>query len=407
MNVEWLYGLAHLRFWTYVWIALAMLQTTIMAVTVYLHRDATHRSLDLHPALRHFFRFWIWMSSGMLTREWVAVHRKHHAFADAQGDPHSPVIVGLRRILLEGTELYRRQARNPVWVQQYGKGAPDDWVERCVYSRYRNAGIVGFVVLELVLFGVPGIMMIAVQMLTMPVLAAGIINGFGHSIGYRNYEVENASTNIIPWGVIIGGEELHNNHHAFPSSAKFSLRPWELDTGWLCIVVLRSLGLAQVKRVAPRACVIAAGQQTDRDAAHAVIHHRMHVLKAYAVQVIAPVLEREIDNGLPRRVARASRKLLIRSPMLLDAPAQRRLQQLLGAYPILKTVHDCQEQLRQLWLAVNPANDDAARKFASWCARAEASGINALERFAGVLRHVTFADQQTARGGNPLRERWS
>lgn len=393
MNLEWLYGLIHVGFWSYVWIALAMVQTTMMAVTVYLHRDATHRSLDLHPALRHFFRFWIWFTSSMLTREWVAVHRKHHAFADTEGDPHSPVTAGLRRILLEGAEFYKREARNPVCVQQYGKGAPDDWVERRIYSRHRNAGIVAFVVLQLLLFGVPGIIMIAVQMLAMPVLAAGVINGFGHGIGYRNYEVENASRNIIPWGLFIGGEELHNNHHAFPSSAKFSIRPWELDAGWLCVVVLRSLGLAKVKRVAPRSCVIAARQQADDHAAHAVVRNRMHVLRAYATQVIAPVLEHELGSELPRRAARAARKLLTRSPMLLDTNARHRLQQLLAAHAMLRTVHDCQEQLRQLWGTVASTREDMAETFAIWCGRAEASGIQALEEFAGTLRHLALGDR--------------
>jgi stearoyl-CoA desaturase (Delta-9 desaturase) len=405
MNLDWLYGLIHLGFWSYVWITLAMVQTTMMAVTVYLHRDATHRSLDLHPGLRHFFRFWIWFTSSMLTREWVAVHRKHHAFADTEGDPHSPVIAGLRHILLEGAEFYKREARNPECVQQYGTGAPDDWIERRIYSRHRNAGIVAFVVLELLLFGVPGIIMIAVQMLAMPVFAAGVINGFGHSIGYRNYEVENASRNIIPWGLFIGGEELHNNHHAFPSSAKFSIRPWELDAGWLCVVVLRSLGLAKVKRVAPRYCVIAAGEQTDDHAAHAVIHNRMHVLRAYATQVIAPVLEHELGKELPRRAARAARKLLTRSPTLLDTNARHRLQQLLAAHPMLRTVHDCQEQLRQLWGTIASTKEDVAGRFASWCGRAEASGIQALQEFAGVLRHLTLADQESAGRGDMSIER--
>jgi len=392
MNLDWSYGLIHLGFWSYVWISLAMVQTTMMAVTVYLHRDATHRSLDLHPALRHFFRFWIWFTSSMLTREWVAVHRKHHAFADTEGDPHSPVTAGLRRILLEGAEFYKREARNPDCVRQYGKGAPDDWIERHIYSRHRNAGIVAFIVLQLLLFGVPGIIIIAVQMLAMPVLAAGVINGFGHGIGYRNYEVDNASRNIIPWGLFIGGEELHNNHHAFPSSAKFSIRPWELDAGWLCVVVLRSLGLAKVKRVAPRSCVIAA-RQADDSAAHAVIRNRMHVLRAYATQVIAPVLEHELGRELPRRATRDARKLLMRSPTLLDTNARHRLQQLLAAHPMLRTVHDCQEQLRQLWGTVASTQEDAAARFASWCGRAEASGIRALEQFAGTLRHLAYADR--------------
>jgi stearoyl-CoA desaturase (delta-9 desaturase) len=392
MNLDWSYGLIHPGFWGYVWIAVAMVQTTMMAVTVYLHRDATHRSLDLHPALRHFFRFWIWFTSSMLTREWVAVHRKHHAFSDIEGDPHSPVIAGLRRILLEGAEFYRRQARNPECVQQYGTGAPDDWIERRIYSRHRNAGIVAFIVLQLLLFGVPGIIIVAVQMLAMPVLAAGVINGFGHGIGYRNYEVENASRNIVPWGLFIGGEELHNNHHAFPSSAKFSIRPWEIDAGWLCVVVLRSLGLARVKRVGPRPCVIAARQQADEHAAHAVIHNRMQVLRAYATQVIAPVLEHELGRQPPRRAARDARKLLTRSPTLLDTNARHRLQQLLAAHPMLRTVHDCQEQLRQLWATVASTREGAAARFASWCGIAEASGIRVLEEFAGTLRHLALTD---------------
>ena len=394
MNTEWLYGLTNLTFLGYAALTAAMVQITIMAVTLYLHRDAAHRSLDLHPILRHFFRFWIWLTSSMLTREWVAVHRKHHAFADRFGDPHSPVNEGLSRVLLEGAELYKREARNPDTQESYGKGTPDDWIERRIYSRHRNAGIVAFVVLELVLFGVPGIIMIAVQMLAMPVLAAGVINGVGHSIGYRNYEVENASTNIIPWGMFIGGEELHNNHHAFPSSAKFSMRPWEFDAGWLCVVFLKSLGLAKVRRVAPVPRVIGVGQQPDPHAVYAVIQNRMHVLRAYAMQVVAPVLEYELRRASRRQVARASRKLLTRSPVLLDTVAQRRLQELLDAYPALRTVHDCQQQLRQLWETVNPSRDEVLRMFREWCVRAEASGIKALEDFAGTLRRFSFAAEK-------------
>lgn len=398
MNTEWLYGLAHLTLLSYVGIALAMVQTTIMAVTLYLHRDATHRSLDLHPALRHFFRFWIWITSGILTREWVAVHRKHHTFADKSGDPHSPMNVGLRRILLEGAEFYRREARNPESQRHYGKGTPDDWIERSVYSRHRNAGIVVFVVVNLALFGVPGIIIIAVQMLAMPVLAAGVINGLGHSVGYRNYEVEDASTNIVPWGLIVGGEELHNNHHAFPSSAKFSMRPWEFDVGWLYVVLLRSLGLAKVKRIAPRPHVIGIGQQVDPNAVYAVIRNRMHVLRAYALQVAMPVIEHELGRKSRRRVTRAYHKLLTRSRVLLDARAQCRLQELLAAYPALRTIHEYQEQLRQLWGTADPTRDNLVSMFKSWCMRAEASGIQSLEYFAGTLRSFSFATESTPCG---------
>jgi len=394
MNIEWLYGLCHLEFWGYAGIALVMVQTTIMAVTLYLHRDAAHRSLDLHPALRHFFRFWIWMTSGMLTREWVAVHRKHHAFTDKPGDPHSPVNAGLRRILLEGAELYRREARNAQTKEDYGAGTPDDWIERRVYSRHRNAGVIAFVLLQLTLFGVPGIIMIAVQMLAMPVLAAGVINGLGHSLGYRTYEVANAATNIVPWGMVIGGEELHNNHHAFPSSAKFSIQAWEFDAGWLCVVCLGWLGLVKVRRRAPRPHLIGAGMPADPNAVYAVIHNRMHVLRAYAQQVVRPVLELELGRQSRRGAVRASRQLLIRSPMLLDAAAQSRLQELLDTYPMLKTVHDCQTQLRQLWETAHPAGDDVVRIFRDWCTQAEASGIQALGDFARTLRGFSLTEQR-------------
>ena len=401
MNIDWLYGVFHLTFWSYAVIAFVMVQTTLMATTLYLHRDAAHRSIDLHPVLRHFFRFWIWMTSSMLTREWVAVHRKHHVYVDRPGDPHSPVVLGLRRILLEGTEAYRLEARNPDTQAQYGAGTPDDWVERNLYSRHRNAGIVFFVTVSLLLFGVPGIILIAVQMISMPVLAAGVINGLGHSVGYRSFEVDDASTNIVPWGLLIGGEELHNNHHAFPSSAKFSVQSWEFDLGWLYVVALKSLGLAKVNRLAPapdlfrgdvfRADVLRVGQRigdgdVNPDWVYTVIRNRMHVLRAYATQVVLPVLERERHRGLSASVVRVYRKLLIRSPVLLDANARRRLMELLESHPPLKTVYECQEQLRQLWNTINPTKDNLVGLFKTWCARAEASGVDALSVFAARLR---------------------
>jgi stearoyl-CoA desaturase (delta-9 desaturase) len=390
MNTDWLYGLVPLTFLGYVALSVVMVQTTLMAMTLYLHRDATHRSIDLHPALRHFFRFWIWMTSSILTREWVAVHRKHHALTDREGDPHSPVMAGLHRILLEGTEHYRREARNPCTLEQYGNGTPDDWIEQRIYSRYRNAGIVGFVILSLVLFGVPGIILIAVQMISMPVMAAGVINGLGHSAGYRNYEVDNAATNIVPWGILIGGEELHNNHHAFPASAKFSVRAWEFDVGWLYIVMLRSLGLAQVRRLAPQPRFVPVGREPDPDAVHAVIRNRMHVLRAYALQVVAPILEREVA----RRARRASRKLLTRSPALLDARARERLVELLDTHPRLKTVHEAQERLRLLWEKANLPRENLMAMFKGWCAHAEASGIDALTNFAATLRAFAFVPEK-------------
>jgi stearoyl-CoA desaturase (delta-9 desaturase) len=246
--MDYLYGLLNLSFTGYVIVTLVMVQITMMGVTLYLHRDQAHRSVDLHPVLRHFFRLWIWMTSGMLTKEWVAVHRKHHALCEVEGDPHSPKVFGLPKVLFEGAELYQIEQKKPETLEKYGRGTPDDWLERNVYHRFVSGGIIAMVLIDLLLFGVPGIIIIAVQMITMPLFAAGVINGLGHHSGYRNFETDDASTNLIPWGVLVGGEELHNNHHAFPSSSKFSIRPWEFDIGWLYLKIFSAFGLAKIRR---------------------------------------------------------------------------------------------------------------------------------------------------------------
>jgi stearoyl-CoA desaturase (delta-9 desaturase) len=379
-----------LTFWGYVGVTWLLVQVTLMSVTLYLHRDATHRSVDLHPSLRHFCRCWIWMTSAMLTREWVAVHRKHHAFADLAADPHSPVNVGMRRILLEGAEFYARESRNPHTLEHYGKGVPNDWMERRIYSRYRYAGIVLLVVCELALFGIAGISMIGIQMLAMPVLAAGVINGLGHGVGYRNYEVDNAATNVLPWGCIVGGEELHNNHHAFPASAKFSIRAWEFDAGWLCLVVLRSLGLARIKRLAPRPRIIDSAQPADPHAVHEVICNRMHVLRAYVLQVLVPVLAQELPADLQRNQRRSYRKLLSCAPAQLDAASHGSLRALLDAYPVLGVVHPSQAQLRQLWEAPHADHLALEARFDHWCLHAKASGVPELQCFAVWLQRFSI-----------------
>ncbi len=384
MNLDFLYGILNLSFWQYVLTALLMVQVTITGVTLYLHRDAAHRSLDLHPALRHVFRLWLWMSSGMITREWVAVHRKHHAKCETADDPHSPVIYGLKKILLEGAELYQAQAYNPETVEKYGRGTPDDWLERNLYAKRRNLGIILMVLIDLLLFGVPGIIIIAVQMISMPLFAAGVINGLGHHTGYRNYECPDAATNVLPWGVFLGGEELHNNHHAFPSSAKFSSRSWEFDIGWLWIKVLSALGLARVLRVAPQPAQ-APHQHVDIETVRAVIVNRMHVLRDYTVKVVLPVFRAELQaagGNLSSRV----RKLLVREPVLLDEPARHRLSQILESSHALKTVHDFRERLQVLWKGGHNSNDTLLQHLKDWIAQAEASGIKALQDYAATLR---------------------
>ncbi len=385
--MDYLYGLLNLSFWGYVIVTVVMVQITMMAVTLYLHRDQAHRAINLHPALRHFFRFWIWCTSGMLTREWVAVHRKHHAFCEVPGDPHSPQIFGLKKVLLEGAELYKIEKTRPETLEKYGRGTPNDWLERNVYLRFPSGGIVLTVFADLLLFGVPGIIIIAVQMISMPLFAAGVINGLGHYSGYRNFECDDAARNLLPWGVFVGGEELHNNHHAFPTSAKFSVRSWEFDIGWLYICVLRSLGLAKVNKVAPRPVIVpAARENVDIENLRAIIVNRMHVLRDYTKQVTMPALRRERAVAAGNEALRRAKKLLVRRPQLLDEGSRHRLYELLSEHATLQTVYDFREKLRTLWSGKNVSNERLLQHLRDWCAEAEASGIQVLEDFAARLR---------------------
>jgi stearoyl-CoA desaturase (delta-9 desaturase) len=390
--MEYLYGVLHLSAWGYVVVTLVMLQITMMAVTLYLHRDQAHRALDLHPVLRHFFRFWIWCTSGMLTREWVAVHRKHHAFCETKDDPHSPQIYGLKKVLLEGAELYRTEKNNPETVEKFGLGAPNDWLEKNVYLRVPFGGILLMVVADLLLFGVPGIIIIAIQMSSMPLFAAGIINGLGHHSGYRNFECDDASTNLVPWAFLIGGEELHNNHHAFPTSAKFSVRRWEFDIGWMYITIFRGLGLAKVNKVAPQPVLRQEPYANlDIDNLRAIIINRMHVLRDYTKQVTVPVFKKEKALAAGNQAFHRAKKLLVRRPMLLDENAKLRLGELLENNAALQTVHEFREKLSELWCGANVSNERLLAQLREWCAEAEASGIKVLEDFAERLRSYQLA----------------
>lgn len=385
--MDYLYGLLNLSVWGYVAAALILVQISMMGVTLYLHRDQAHRAIDLHWTLRHFFRFWIWSTSGQLTREWVAVHRKHHAFCETKDDPHSPQIYGLKKVLLEGAELYQAEKANPETLEKYGRGTPDDWVEQNIYARFPNAGLVLTIVVYLLLFGLPGITLIAIQFATMPVFAAGVINGLGHHTGYRNFECDDAATNIVPWGLIIGGEELHNNHHAFPTSAKFSVRKWEFDIGWMYINLLQPLRLAKVNRVAPRPVIdLRSAGAIDVDNLRAIIVNRMHVLRDYTKHVTVPAFKREKAIAAGNKALHKAKKLLIRQPKLLDENATTRLREVLSDHATLATVHQFRERLRELWSGANVSNEKLLEQLKQWCAEAEASGIKALEEFAERLR---------------------
>ena len=382
------HGLLGLSPLGYVLASLLMLQVTIFAVTLYLHRDAAHRAVDLHPALRHFCRFWLWLTTGISTREWVAIHRKHHARCETADDPHSPQVEGLRKVLLEGAELYRAEAANAETLAKYGRGTPDDWLERNVYSGHTYLGIALMVAAFLLLFGVPGILMIAVQLVSQPLLAAGIINGVGHYAGYRNFECADASRNITPWGLFVGGEELHNNHHAYPSSARFSIRPWEFDIGWAMLRVLSALGLAKVRRTAPQPTRLPATADGDLENLRAVVVARMHVMRDYTRQVTLPTLRAELAGlraRLPERAGRL-RRLLVRESALLDTAARRRLQEVLAHSQALTTVHEFRERLKGIWSGRATSNELLLAQFREWCAQAEASGVRSLQEFADSLR---------------------
>jgi stearoyl-CoA desaturase (delta-9 desaturase) len=315
----------------------------------------------------------------------VAVHRKHHARCETPEDPHSPVIHGLKKILLEGAELYQQAARTPGLVEKYGRGTPDDWMERMVYQRHTGLGILLMVILDLLLFGVPGIIIIAVQMLAVPVMAAGVINGLGHHTGYRNFECPDAARNIVPWGLLVGGEELHNNHHAFPASAKFSVRPWEFDIGWLYICVLRALRLAKVRRVAPQLTHVPARDEVNLDTLRAVLVNRMHILRNYARHVTTPICRDELRHATGKRI-RAAKTLLIRDALLLDRFAQQRLHGLLAVNVRLRTVYEFRERLNALWNGTHTTNERLLHSLRSWIADAEASGLPTLQRYALTMR---------------------
>lgn len=387
------YGLLDLQPWHLVLVTLAMTHLTIISVTVFLHRSQAHRALDLHPAPSHLFRFWLWLTTGMVTRAWVAIHRKHHAHCETPADPHSPQVLGLRRVLWQGAELYRAAARERALIARYGQGTPDDWLERNLYSRFDGLGLGLMLLTDLTLFGVHGILVWAVQMLWIPVLAAGVINGIGHAIGYRNFDTPDASTNILPWGLLIGGEELHNNHHAFPASAKLSARWWEFDLGWLYIRLLSVLGLARVKKLAPRPAVIAGKLSIDLDTLRAVVVGRMHVIRQFSRDVLAPVARAELCRGgrQCRRLARRARRLLSLDGPRLDAGKRSLVEQVLAQSQQLATVYQYREHLRQIWERNAPSQEALLAMLQDWCQQAERSGIAALEGFSRDLRGLTLA----------------
>lgn len=385
-------GLLNLPWWGVLLCALGMIFVTTLGTTLFLHREQTHRGLDLHPVVQYFFRTWLWMTTGITTKEWVAIHRKHHARCETVDDPHSPVVLGLKKVLFEGAELYQAEARNPETIEKYGRGTPDDWVERNLYSRHTWLGITLMTIIDILLFGAIGIAVLALQMAAMPVMSAGVINGIGHYWGYRNFECKDAATNIVPWGIWFGGEELHNNHHAFPSSAKFALRRGEFDIGWLVIRTLERLGLARVRRVAPDLTHVER-EHLDLDGVRAIIMGRLHVLRDYTRLVTLPTLAQEWQHfgDAPRRMWRKTKAAMVRDVQLLDDSTRAHLDEMLARSEMLKTVHQYRERLKALWESSAASNDKLVADFREWIHEAEQSGIEVLEQFAQRLRGYHLA----------------
>lgn len=390
-------GLLDLPVWGHIVVALLLTHVTIASVTIFLHRHQAHRALDLHPLVSHFFRFWLWLTTGMVTQQWVAVHRKHHAKCETEEDPHSPQVYGIRKVLWQGAELYRVEANNQETLEKYGRGTPDDWLERRLYSSHNALGIGLMLLIDLALFGSMGLAIWAVQMVWIPFWAAGVINGIGHWWGYRNYETTDASTNIVPWGMVIGGEEMHNNHHAFPSSAKFSLKGWEFDIGWLYIRSLEILRLARVKKVAPTPVLVPGKNRLDMETLRAIILNRFHIMADYSRKVMIPVLkeERRKADDSCRRLYRRVRRLLVRDESRLDEVARDRLQAVLDSSQALRTVYQHQRRLRELWDRTASTHENLLQALQEWCRQAEATGIKSLQDFARSLHNYALQPTRT------------
>jgi stearoyl-CoA desaturase (Delta-9 desaturase) len=384
-------GLIDLPWWGYVLVTLGLTHITIAAVTIFLHRSQAHRAVDLHPVVSHFFRFWLWLTSGMVTKEWVAIHRKHHAKCETPEDPHSPQTRGIKKVFWEGSELYRAEAKVTETLEKYGHGTPADWLERNVYSGHSAAGVWLMMAINLALFGPIGLTIWAVQMAWIPVTAAGIINGIGHYWGYRNFASEDASTNIFPWGILIGGEELHNNHHAYGTSARLSNKWYEFDIGWMYIKLMSYVGLAKVRKVAPTVKWQPPKPLCDLDILQAVITHRYDVLTRYI-----RATRREYADEIEKLKASAIlpqgwnlktfRNWLLREPAELAEADKAELESLLGKSERLQTLYRMRQELAAIWGRSTASREQLLEQLQAWCKRAEESGIQSLRDFSVRLR---------------------
>lgn len=383
------YGLLDLPWWGYIVVTLALTHITIACVTIFLHRNQAHRSLTLHPLVSHFCRLWLWLSTGMDTKAWTSIHRKHHAKCETADDPHSPIVLGIETVLWKGAELYRKEGKNPETLARYGQGTPDDWLERNVYHPHSAKGILLMFIIDVLLFGIPGITLWAICMAWIPFFAAGVVNGVGHYWGYRNFECPDAATNIVPWGIIIGGEELHNNHHTYPTSAKFSVKPWEFDLGWVYIRLLSLLGLATVKRTVPIPEIVTGKSTVDAHALRVIIVNRVQIMTQYSHDVILPLFDKTQETLLSSEKRRI-KAVLVREDSLIDDTGRASLMQFLANNTLVKTAYDYRTQLYAIWNRTTASQQELLDAFHDWCLRAEATGIQTLQQFVGYLKGYTI-----------------
>jgi stearoyl-CoA desaturase (delta-9 desaturase) len=394
-------GLFQMPWWGYVLTTLALTHITIASVTIFLHRHQAHRALELHPVVSHFFRFWLWLTTGMITREWAAIHRKHHAKVETADDPHSPIQKGLNRVLWTGAFLYHDESKNRGTIEQYGFGTPDDWLERHLYTPLNWLGIVLMLGIDLILFGpLAGGIIWLVQMVWIPFWAAGVINGIGHYWGYRNFEVGDASKNIVPWGFFIGGEELHNNHHTYGSSAKLSAKWWEFDIGWMYIRILQAFGLARVKKLPPQLVSDPAKNTIDLDTVRAVVRNRFQIMARFSRDVLKHVQRDELRK-LDRKnrdewaLIKKARRLMKREPGHLSESKRQQLSMVLERSSSLNTVYQMKKKLQAIWESRTATQENLLRALEDWCRQAEATGIKALEDFSSRIRTYTLAPVRT------------
>ncbi len=385
-----IYGAVHLHWWGYILLALVLTHITTISVTIYLHRYSAHRALDLHPILAHFFRFWLWLTTGMVTKAWTAIHRKHHVKCDRHGDPHSPHISGIWTVFFEGAELYKKESLNDSTIKKYGHGTPNDWLERNLYTPFSTLGISSMFLINLLLFGPLGISIWAVQMLWIPLTAAGIVNGFGHYCGYRNFQTGDKSTNILPWGIIIGGEELHNNHHAYATSARLSSKWYEFDIGWMYVCIFASLKLAKIKNIAPRVNVGPTKNKCDLETLKSVITHRYEVLSRFTnsiKKIFDDEIQRLLEGGVKNIINWRQFKTWLHNDLTQFEEQELQIfYQLLNKSPILKNIYLMRAELSDLWDQSNLSRDQLLLKLEDWCQKADQTGIVQLENFSRTLR---------------------